>query len=88
VIIRNNTGIILAEAAWNGYQEDGHNNSFDYPFTLVANETYNYTIRTGSYPQIYHESELLTANGWLNCTKFIDANGKIYTDRIPAIMLT
>jgi len=75
-------------ATWDGYTGDWHNISFSEPFTLVAGETYNYTIRTGSYPQIHHESERRTANGWINSTKFIDANGKIYTDRIPAIMLT
>ncbi|MCD6203740.1 MAG: hypothetical protein J7I99_05215 [Methanophagales archaeon] len=45
------------------------------------------TIRTGSYPQIHHNTSLLTPNGWINCTKFVDANGKIYDDWIPAIRL-
>jgi len=53
----------------------------------VINETYNYTIRTGSYPQIHHTDALPTANGWINCTNFTDANGRIYTDWIPAIRL-
>ncbi|MFV9676506.1 MAG: hypothetical protein ACNYVW_02490 [Methanosarcinales archaeon] len=30
---------------WRGYQEDGDNIYFNHSFTLVANETYNYTIR-------------------------------------------
>ena len=72
---------------WRGYQEDGNNIYFNHSFTLVANETYNYTIRTGSYPQIHHAPALLTDNGWLNCTEFTDANGKKYTDGIPAIRL-
>jgi hypothetical protein len=55
--------------------------------TLVAGETYNYCIRTGSYPQVHHESELLTANGWINCTQFTDANGKKHDNWIPAIRL-
>ena len=55
--------------------------------TLLANETYNYTIRTGSYPQIHHTAALPTANGWINCTEFTDVNGKVYKDWIPAIRL-
>ena len=76
-----------ATAMWEGYKDDWHNISFDKNFTLVANETYNYTIRTGSYPQIHHTPALLTANGWMNCTQFTDANGKSYTNGIPAIRL-
>ena len=53
----------------------------------LAPYTYNYTIRTGSYPQIHHTDALLIKNGWINCTKFIDANGKVYYDWIPAIRL-
>ena len=74
-------------ATWNGYIGDWHNISFNKTFTLVANETYNYTIRTGSYPQIHHTPALPTKNGWINCTLFVDANGKIYDDWIPAIKL-
>ena len=74
-------------AIWNGYTGDWHNISFDNTFTLVANETYNYTIRTGSYPQIYHTHALPTENGWINCTQFIDANGKSSANWIPAIKL-
>ena len=75
-----------ATAKWEGYEEDWHNLSFSEPFTLVANETYNYTIITGSYPQIHHTNALQTANGWINSTEFTDANGKL-TDWIPAIRL-
>jgi hypothetical protein len=75
------------EASWTGYRGDWHNVSFPESFTLVANETYNYTIRTGSYPQIHHTPALPTANGWINCTEFTDANGKIYYDWISAIRL-
>jgi hypothetical protein len=74
-------------ARWDGYRGDWHNISFDKTFTLAANETYNYTIKTGSYPQIHHTSALPTANGWINCTEFVDANGKKYKDGIPAIRL-
>ncbi|MCK4476729.1 MAG: S8 family serine peptidase [Methanophagales archaeon] len=83
------TEIEIANGTWNGYQgaSDYHCIEFDVPFTLHENETYNYTIRTGSYPQIHHNKTLATANGWINCTKFTDANGKEYTDWIPAIKL-
>ena len=49
---------------------DWYNISFDKTFTLVANEIYNNTIRTGSYPQVHHTPALPTANGWINCTEF------------------
>ncbi len=85
VIIRNESGVIIAEADWDGYQVDGHNISFDGSFTLVANETYNYTIRTGSYPQIIHAANKTVASGTITCDTFVDANGNTYTDWIPAI---
>ena len=76
-----------ATATWEGYAGDWHSISFEKTVVLLANKTYNYTIRTGSYPQIHHTPALPTANGWINCTKFTDANGHIYTDWIPAIRL-
>ena len=82
-----NSSTLDVTATWNGYKGDWHNVSFNRSFTLLANEPYNYTIRTGSYPQIHHESTLPTANGWINCTQFIDANGKIYYGWIPAVKL-
>jgi len=45
-----------ATATWEGYVEDWHNISFDKTVVLLAGESYNYTIRTGSYPQIIHET--------------------------------
>ena len=74
-------------ASWNGYKDDWHNISFDAPFTLEAGETYKYTIKTGSYPQIHHGEELEVDSGIIRCTKFTDANGKIYYDWISAIKL-
>ena len=76
-----------ATATWEGYVGDWKNITFDKTVVLLANETYDYTIRTGSYPQIHHKPELPTENGWINCTKFTDANGKVYYDWIPAIRL-
>jgi hypothetical protein len=53
-------------ANWTGYSGDWHNVPFNESFTLVQGETYNYTFRTGSYPQIHHTPALQTANGWIN----------------------
>ena len=83
------TGAEIANGTWKGYQGAGdyHYIIFEKSFMLEKDVTYNYTIRTGSYPQIHHRSSLPTENGWINCTEFIDANGKTYTDWIPAIRL-
>jgi hypothetical protein len=51
----------------------------------VANETYDYTIRTGSYPQIIHAANKTVAGGTITCDTFVDTNGNMYTDWIPAI---
>ena len=76
------------EARWKGYLGDWHNISFNQSFMLIKNETYNYTVRTGSYPQIIHEQKHITSDGSLiTCEEFIDANGKKYDDWIPAIKL-
>ena len=74
-------------AMWTGYAGDWHNVSFDEPFTLEAGKAYNYTIRTGSYPQIHHTDELDADCGTIKCQEFIDANGKVYNNWIPAIKL-
>ena len=74
------------EAYWDGYQGDWSNISLQ-EFTLVAGETYNYTIRTGSYPQIIHEHEYNATGGVITCTEFVDVNGKRHEGWIPAIRL-
>jgi hypothetical protein len=74
-------------ASWTGYDEGGDTLTFDLPFTLEAGKTYSYEIITGSYPQIHHTVVLQTDNGVINCSKFADANGKVYDDWIPAIRL-
>ena len=67
-----------ATATWEGYVGEWHNISFDKTVVLLTNETYNYTIRTGSYPQIIHERNYTTLDGsFINCTKFTDANGRV-----------
>jgi parallel beta-helix repeat protein len=82
-----NDSLSIETLPWNGYKGDWHNLSFSEPFKLYPNVEYNYTIRTGSYPQVHHNTTLLTTNGWINCTSFVDANGKEYDNWIPAIKL-
>lgn len=73
---------------WNGYQSDDyHYITFYKAFTLVSGVTYNYTIHTGSYPQIHHNRTLTVSDGEITCASFVDANGKTYHDWIPAISL-
>ncbi|MEA2074464.1 MAG: phospholipase D-like domain-containing protein [Euryarchaeota archaeon] len=73
---------------WNGYRGDWHNHSFSEPSKLYANVEYNYTIITGSYPQIIHKQNHTTLDGSLiTCKEFTDANEKEYNDWIPAIRL-
>ena len=76
-----------AEAKWEGYKGDWKNITFNTTVVLMPYETYDFTIITGSYPQIHHRKTLPTENGWINCTSFVDANGKVYYDWIPAIRL-
>ncbi len=87
VKIWNNTTGWNVTAMWNGYTSDWYNISFNNSFTLYANETYNYTIRTGSYPQIIHAQSHNATGGIITSTRFIDGNGKQHEGGIPAIML-
>ena len=77
-----------AYANWSGYAGDWHNLTFNTTFTLEPSKEYNYTIRTGSYPQIiHHHGEYNATGGKIICDEFTDANGKKYTGWIPAIKL-
>ena len=84
---------LIANGTWNGYQGDWHNITIHNltggaPYvTLLKDHEYRYTIKTGSYPQIIHESSKDVTGGTITCTDFEDANGKTYTDWIPAIKL-
>ncbi len=80
-------GVLIASGTWSGYQDDWHNITITPSVTLLKDHEYNYTLRTGSYPQIIHESSREVTGGTINCTSFIDTNGKEYTDWIPAIRL-
>ena len=85
-------GTLIANGTWNGYRdEDWHNITLHSgtdgtPYvTLLQDPNYNYTIRTGSYPQILHTTSKEVTGGTITCSSFVDANGKTYTDWIPAI---
>ena len=85
-------GTLIANGTWNGYKGDWHNISLNnvtsIPYvTLLKDHVYNYTIRTGSYPCIIHETTFNATGGTITCTEFTDANGKRYEDWIPAIRL-
>jgi hypothetical protein len=87
VALYHSNGTKLVEGHWNGYTEDWHNITFSASFTLEAGKTYNYTIRTGSYPQIIHATSKEVTGGTITCTEFVDVNGKVSEDWIPAIRL-
>ena len=76
-----------AEAPWGGYERDREKIVFNTTVVLMPHEQYNVTLITGSYPQIHHNKTLTMPYGEITCTKFIDANGKVYYDWIPAIKL-
>ncbi|HDS44700.1 MAG TPA: hypothetical protein ENN68_01145, partial [Methanomicrobia archaeon] len=77
----------LVEADWAGYNGDWQNITFGEPVVLEANETYSYTITTGSYPQIIHASSYNATSGSITCISFVDVNGKQYEGWIPAMRL-
>jgi len=86
-------GALIANGTWEGYAGDWHNitlhNVTGAPYVrLLKGHRYNYTIVTGSYPQIIHAKEHEAKEGGnITCSEFIDANGNRYNDWIPAIRL-
>jgi len=85
VIFCDSEGEVINES-WKGYQGDYHNITVPH-VELVQNHVYNYTIITGSYPQIIHNETCANEFGTMTCTRFVDANGKSYDNWIPAIRL-
>ena len=83
--LEDENGVLVASGTWSGYQDDYHNITITPSVTLLKDYEYNYTIVTGSYPQVIHESSKEVTGGTITCTSFVDANGKEYTDWIPAI---
>jgi len=80
-------GELIANGTWTGYQSDWHNITITPSVILQAGHTYNYTIVTGSYPQVLHAASKEVTGGTITCTSFVDTNGKTYSDWIPAIRL-
>lgn len=85
-------GETMATGTWTDTRVTGitcqlHNVSGAPYVMLYKGHNYNYTIVTGSYPQIIHEHSKEVTGGTITCTLFTDANGKTYTDWIPAIRL-
>ena len=81
---------LIASGTWDGYQDDYHNitihNVSGAPYVMLyKGHEYNYTIVTGSYPQIIHEPSKKVIGGIITCSSFVDANGKRYNNWIPAI---
>jgi hypothetical protein len=73
---------------WPGYVSDWHFLPFNHSFTLRCGETYNYTIVTGSYPQLIRGPEhTVPGVGVITCSEFRDANGEMAPPWIPAIRL-
>jgi uncharacterized cupin superfamily protein len=54
------TGAEIGNGTWDGYQgaSDYHYIEFEVPVMLEGEVTYDYTIRTGSYPQINYRTLL------------------------------
>ncbi|RJS69152.1 hypothetical protein CW713_05810 [Methanophagales archaeon] len=48
---------------WSGYQGDYHNITISPTITLLKGHEYNYTIITGSYPQIIRAREYKAKEG-------------------------
>jgi hypothetical protein len=86
VLIYNASGTI-AETFWSGYVGDWHSLTFNNSFTLYADEIYNYTIRTDSYPQIVHAESKDVTGGRITCEEFVDINGQRHEGWIPAMRL-
>ncbi len=86
-MVRNVVEIRITELMLHAFDTGEPDITFDESFTLKAGETYYYTIRTGSYPQIIHAREFNATGGTITCTEFLDTNEKIHDNWIPAIRL-
>jgi parallel beta-helix repeat protein len=85
--IWNESEAIEGEGHRSGYQSDYHNITISPAITLLKNHVYNYTIITGSYPQIVDARSKPVTGGTITCAGFTDANGRKYDNWIPAIKL-
>ena len=78
---------VVANATWDGYLGDYHKLTFSERFVLAGGTEYTYEIVTGSYPRMIHRQNLTTSDGNLTCTSFIDVNGIVHDDWLPAFTL-
>lgn len=78
---------LISSGTWTGYQGDWHNITLTPAVRLIVGHTYNYSIVTGSYPQIIHAPTREVTGGTITCTEFVDINGVKHPDWIPAIRL-
>jgi hypothetical protein len=83
----NESGALMTSGTWAGYQGDWQNLTLAPPITLLPGHTYNYSVVTGSYPQIIHAKTKDIPGGTITCTEFVDINGAKHPDWIPAIRL-
>ena len=87
VRVHNESGT-LAEGYRDKNQSDYRNITLTPSIKLLKGHEYNYTIITGSYPQIIHKQNHTTLDGsTITCSEFIDANGNKYNNWIPAVRL-
>jgi hypothetical protein len=76
-------------ATWDGTRGEYHTFTFPEIFWLSAGQVYWYELQTDSYPLIIHqENHTLSDGSFINCTSFVDVNGRMYHDWIPAIKLS
>lgn len=88
IFFNTTTGEELINTTMLGYQGSFSALRFPEELTLVVGETYGYEIVTDSYPQAIHKQNTTSTDGsFIACTYFRDANGKDYSDWIPAFRL-
>ena len=78
---------LLASGVWSGYHGDWHNITLVPGVTLLKDNEYRYVITTGSYPQIIPAESKAVTGGVITCEEFVDVNGVVHEDWIPAIKL-
>jgi hypothetical protein len=82
------TGAVIANYSWHGYQGEYHTIAFPEEFVLEQDKEYRYVLVTGSYPQMIPQQQYNTSDGsFINCTSFVDVNGKVHSSGIPAFRL-
>ncbi len=82
------TGAVIVHYSWSGYQGDYPAIVFPEDLILEQDKEYRYELVTGSYPQMIQQQQYTTLDGSsINCTEFVDVNGKVHHAGIPAFRL-